>query len=141
MAPSKLPRRPKPPSDSATAEPEDDLGAGVAPEESSEEVQEEAPPFAEDYVPRTMGEATQLEQWRGRLHARQFALRHEAELEAGRQTVIDEAQRVVDRETRTLEAQIADAEAEVGKARAALELAEINLLNLEEDLYRQQNAE
>jgi len=134
MAPSKLPRRPKPPSDSATAEPEDDLGAGV-PE------QEEAPPFAEDYVPRTMGEATQLEQWRGRLHARQFALRHEAELEAGRQTVIDEAQRVVDRETRTLEAQIADAEAEVGKARAALELAEINLLNLEEDLYRQQNAE
>jgi hypothetical protein len=137
-------RRPIPrPTTEASVTHDDELGAGVeseAPEgeengESEEvetpavidELDSENPPFPEDYVPQTISEATRLEQWRGRHHLRHFHDRHNAELEAGKRSVL-EAERVLndqeriaeEQERRRLEAELARAEEQLSAAKMRL---------------------
>lgn len=133
---------------------EDDLGAGVAPEEVAPEetapevapedgplpegehlqepeselpFEDEPPPFPEGYVPKTMAEATLLERWRGRHHLRHYGSLREAEFEAGKAAVVDAERMAVEKTRSAAENERADLERKLQAAKRTVEMYETKL--------------
>jgi hypothetical protein len=80
-------------------------------------------PFPDGYAPRSIHEATQMEQWCGRQAVRHSRARHDAELQAGRHNLEAGKRHAETLRVRTRDEQIAESAAGVVRAEQALQAA------------------